>query len=513
MKIQTLIVLVVATGAVGGAALFLSGKGRAVEKSEVAAGKLFPDLATKVNEVTQLDIKKADKEFGFKQTADGWVSPSKGDYPVKLEKVREVLVGLSQLRIVEPKTSKPENYSKIGVEDPGTAKPEKPATPDAPAPTSNSALVTLKDDKGGTVAAAIIGNVKYEGSTPGVYVRKAGDPQSWLTEGRLELPSDFTGWVDPQIVNIPRDRIKEGKITLTDGIVTWVSRTAKSEQNFTVHDVPQGEELMAPNSGDSVGASLAYISMEDVKPVDQIDFTGAKGADAGKPGPSSEFSTFDGMKILVQTWEENLPAKDGKTGETRMWAHFIATYDEPAAPKPPEAAAGEAKPAEAGEKKPEEVQKEVNEFNAKNAKWAYALPAYKASGFKTTVKSMLKDKPPAPPPSLNQGNAAAPLSVPPAQTGAAPQPAPPQPKPGTPPPPAPTGAPTGSPAPLGATGPTPLPTPAPVPTSPVTPPANPPAPLPGPTGPTGATGSTDATGSSGATGSTGTTGPTAPTGG
>jgi hypothetical protein len=504
MKIQTLIVLVVATGAVGGAALYLSNKGRAVEKSEIATGKLYPDLAGKVNEVTALDIKKADKQFSFKQTADGWISPDKGGYPVKLDKVREVLVGLSQLRIVEPKTTKPENYSKIGVEDPGTAKPEKPETPDAPAPTSNAALVTLKDDKGGTIASAIVGNTKYEGSTPGVYIRKAGDAQSWLTEGRLELPSDFTGWVDPQVVNIGRDRIKEAKITHPDGEVTWVSRTAKSEQNFTVHDIPQGEELMGANAGDSVGASLAYVSMEDVKPADQVDFTGAKGSAAGKPGPSSEFSTFDGMKILVQTMEEETqPAKEGKPAETKMWAHFIATYDEPSAPKPPEAAAGEAKPADTGEKKPEEVQKEVNDFNAKNAKWAYALPAYKASGFKTTVKSMLKAKPAEPPASLNQGNSAAPLSIPPAPTGAAPQPAPPQPKPATPP--APTGA-TGTPASTGPTGPAPAATPAPAPTSPVTPPANPPAPLPGPTGATGSTGTPAATGS------TGSTGPTAPTG-
>src|SRR5258708_6138575 len=130
MKIQTLIVLVVATGAVGSAALYLSSQNRATVKSELAANKLFPDQAGNVR---------------------------------------------------------------------------------------NATLVTIKADKGGTTAAAIIGNIKWEGSKPGVYIRKAGEPQSWLADGKIELPGDFTGWVDPQIVNIPRDRVKEGKVTHPEG--------------------------------------------------------------------------------------------------------------------------------------------------------------------------------------------------------------------------------------------------------------------------------------------------------
>ena len=117
MKITTVIVLACVTVGIGVGAALVASRGRAVEKSEVATEKLFPELTQdKINAVELVSIKKRDKEFTFKRTATGWESPDKGGYTVKIEKIKEVLLGLSQLKKVEAKTSKPENYSKIGVE-------------------------------------------------------------------------------------------------------------------------------------------------------------------------------------------------------------------------------------------------------------------------------------------------------------------------------------------------------------------------------------------------------------
>ncbi len=398
MKITTVIVLACVTVGIGVGAALVASRGRAVEKSEVATEKLFPELTQdKINAVELVSIKKRDKEFTFKRTATGWESPDKGGYTVKIEKIKEVLLGLSQLKKVEAKTSKPENYSKIGVEDPANS---KPSTPDAPA--TSSTLLTLQDGQGKTISSVIIGNTKWD-SKPGVYLRKSGEAQSWLADNRIDIPESFTGWVDAQLTSIPKDRIKRAQLTLPDGAKTLVTREKKEDTTFTVHDVPQGEELMSPGAGDTVAMAISGLSFEDVGPASQF-FPAPAGDESIKPGPSAEFETFDGVKVLVQTAD-----KGGK-----LWAHFVASFEEkpaavPAA-TPPTPEGQPATPPAAADKKPEEVQKEVMDFNAKMAKWAYQIPDYKASAFKTTIASMLKSKPPTPPASLNQGNDAAPMN-------------------------------------------------------------------------------------------------------
>lgn len=378
MKTSTLIVLVAATIVVGVGAAVVSTKGRAKERSEVATDKVFPDLAGKINAVEQLAVRKGDKEFTFKKGEAGWEVADKGGYPAKAEKIVEIVRTLSQIRVLEPKTSKPENYAKIGVEDPGSS---KPSSPDAPA--SSSTLLTLKDGKGDTIAAVIVGSTRWD-SKPSTYLRRSGEAQSWLADGRIDVPESFTGWVDAQLPNVPRSRMKSAELTFPDGSKTRVSREDK-DAKFTVHDIPPGEELMYDTAGDTVGAALDYMAFEDVAPAGQV-FPPPAGDDSVKPGPKGEFLTFDGLRVHVETVD-----KGGK-----LWAHILASFEE--------TPMVEGQPAP--EKKPEEVQKEVTDFNEKTAKWAFQLPDYKATTLRTTVGSLLKSKVPVPPPSLNAGNEA-----------------------------------------------------------------------------------------------------------
>lgn len=381
MKTSTLIVLVAATIVVGVGAALVSTQGRAKEKSEVAVDKVFPDLAAKVNAVEQLIVRKGDKEFTFARGQAGWEAVDKGGYPAKAEKIVEIVRTLSQIRVLEAKTSKPENYAKIGVEDPGTVKPATPEeTPSA------STLLTLKDGKGDTIAAVIVGNTRWE-SKPSTYLRRSGEAQSWLADGRIDVPESFTGWVDAQLPNVSRTRVKSAELAFPDGSRTRVSRDNK-DAKFTVHDIPQGEELSSDTAGDTLGAALDYLAFDDVAPAGQMfPPPPLQTADETlKPGPSGTFETFDGLKVLVQTVD-----KGGK-----LWAHFVASFEEVPAVE------GQPTP----EKKPEEVQKEVMDFNERTAKWAFQLPEYKAGSLRTTVASMLKSKVPAPPASLNSGNEA-----------------------------------------------------------------------------------------------------------
>lgn len=402
MSGRTLIVLVVAAAVVGVGASVVVRRQRAATAPIPTPERLFEGLGAKVNDVALLTIEKGGEELRISRTPEGeWGLAERGGYPVEFEKVKGTIVGVADLRPVEAKTSRPELYSKIGVQDPGEGEAPAASEPAAPGADSEPTLVTLRDAQGEVLASVILGNQKPVGGGGGassVYVRRTGEAQSWLAEGLVEAPTGVTGWVEPQIVNIGQDRIGSASVTHPDGSVLAIRRDAPAVANFTVEGVPEGRELKSETAANSLASGLAYLSLEDVVPAERIDFGGA-----GTPGRVGAFRTFDGLVVTVRTVEI-----DGKT-----WAMFEAVVADP----PPASVPTEPVPAmpegtsqegtEAGETPPapllapspsDAVKAEAEELNAKLGKWAFAIPSYKAQTLAMTLEGVLKEtgEPPAP---------------------------------------------------------------------------------------------------------------------
>ena len=411
MKTTPVLILAGAAAAVVIVAVLVSRKDRVAspDASTAERPRMFDGLAPKLADVAVIDLKHGDKEFTVRKTADGWEIPERGGFPAKSEDVKKVLFKLGELRKGEERTQKPDLYPQLNVQDPDG----KPLKEGEAGPT----LLTLKDSKGQTLASAIVGNTKL-GAKPGVFIRKAGEAQSWLGEGTLEVPSEAIRWMDATLINVPRDRIKGATATQPDGSTVRVSRAKPEDASFTVADIPAGKELKYAAAGDPLATAIAGLNFDDVTAADQIDFEGKKG---GKPAGYCEFRTFDGLMVAVQLAEQ-----DGKTW-AKLSAYSEATPkaapEKPAESTPAEAKPGEAKPGETkpgetkpaeakppeatpsaakpGEKSPADVQKEVNEINTRTSKWAFAIPSWKLTAFETKMSDLIKsDEPPKPPPSL-----------------------------------------------------------------------------------------------------------------
>src|SRR3954471_20775246 len=201
-------------------------------------------LAEKANDVAEVGVKSATGVLTLKRVqGGGWQAVEKGNYPVAFEKVKQVIVGLAELRAVEPKTSKPELYAKIGVQD--------PASGGAPAEGERGPTqLTLKDAQGAVCADVILGNAKYD-TKPGVFVRRAGEAQSWLAQGQVDVPAQPGQWMDQKLLELPKDRVKSVTVTQAGGEVLAVAREKPADASFTVKDVPAGKELRAPTAGDA----------------------------------------------------------------------------------------------------------------------------------------------------------------------------------------------------------------------------------------------------------------------
>src|SRR5437868_10346797 len=130
-----------------------------------AAAALYPQLKDQLNAVTTVRIFKTGDtpavELSRKETA--WILSERGVYPADTAKVRKLLLALSQAKPVEEKTSNPQNYAALGVDD-----------------LSNAAASGVRVELDGIATSVKLIVGKNGPGAQSAYVRRAGEPASWL---------------------------------------------------------------------------------------------------------------------------------------------------------------------------------------------------------------------------------------------------------------------------------------------------------------------------------------------
>ena len=282
MKRTSLLVLALVTAIVVLAAI-ISRTGRRSDSVDSAPENLYPALTERVNDVSTIALSSANEQFVIARHGQDWGLENKGGYPVKFEMVKEMLLGLAELRIIESKTSNPDYYDRLGV-----------AGPDGAGEDGESSLITLHDAQGQTIASLIIGNrAESSGRSLRQYVRKADEAQAWLVEGSLNVDTTAMNWVDRELLRLPRTRVRSVTITHADGESVHISRDDEGQRTFNVSDVPDGYELQRENIADSIANAVGYLRIEDIAPAGEIDF-------AGGQVTVTEIRSFDGLLLTIE---------------------------------------------------------------------------------------------------------------------------------------------------------------------------------------------------------------------
>jgi hypothetical protein len=383
MKNSTLLVLLLLAGlAILGAVLAVQSNRSALSPAQsVAPGtRVLPDLGGKVSNVAKIQVASRGTTIDVVKDGDTWRLPARAGYPVPPARVAEVLNALAELRKAEPRTSRPDSYERLGVQDP-------PQTPPSPLPASITPIgVTLFDASGTSIAGLIIGNSAQVANRSGVFVRLPGEAQSWLAEGRADVRTEPNGWLETQILGITRDRLRQ--ITVNHPAAgdqpaetLVVSRETREAPTFAIAGVPAGRELSSPNAPDALSNAIAWLSFEDVAKALSVDFSGAGGKAVA--GPTTEFRTFDGLVVSVQS-----AVQDGRT-----FLGIRASIDEtslPPAPPAPPAAEGQPAPPPPANAAADAVRKEAADLNTKLGEWAYVISSERAKTLGTRLADLLK---------------------------------------------------------------------------------------------------------------------------
>jgi hypothetical protein len=344
---------------------------------------VFPDLMSVVNDVNEVVIETKDQTITLVRGEKSWGVKEKASYRADVEKVKQAIVGLADLRIHEPKTQNPELYERLGLQD----KDQEGST---------SKRVTVKTADNAETAKLVMGNQRPAKGNPrmsDIYVRKPGDPQTWLAIGNVPIETMPDEWLDKEVTALPTKRVRQVTVTHPKGDTLHLSKAKPDDLDFQLDAIPSGFKISSQFNVNNVVGTLVQLSFEDVKPQAEIDFV-------AKPGVSVVLETFDGLRLHVQTTKL----------DEHVWGKFSAEFDanliQPS--EEPEAKLEGTEKSEGTEtekgdkdtdvetpkkesllKKPEEVQKEVETLNQRVKDWAYALPSFRVENFSKLKKDLI----------------------------------------------------------------------------------------------------------------------------
>lgn len=252
----------------------------------VNQGHVVPGLLDNLNEATRLVISTRNDSITLKRDGETWVVEERHDYPARLENVRSLLLQVANLEKQEPRTSNPDLYTRIEVED-------------IDHPESRSRLVEIYGEGDRKLAGVIIGATRPAtglSTRSSSFIRLEGDAQSWLASGTVNINTSTSHWVDAQFVTIPSNRVQRVEIEHRDGEVVVVNKPDPNQTNFDLETLPEGRELTSPTRPNELGGLMASLRFDDVMPAAQFD-------QSQHPVVKVTLDEKDGHRVLATAWE------------------------------------------------------------------------------------------------------------------------------------------------------------------------------------------------------------------
>ena len=363
MKFRPLITFIIAVVVLVGAWRITQ---RKTPTADVQAVELYPGLIDKINDVRSITVKNKDGAVTVARAGERWTVHSLDDYPANVATIKQALVQLASLKILDIKTSNAAKYAQIGVED-------------VTSPDAHSRLVTVIG-AGPSPTALLIGKERPAKAqmAPRHYVRRAGEANALLVEGELSFSAKANDWLDSTVADIPVDRVHQVTVKPHDGKPFTVQKANPQEQLYTLAEVPAGFEVRARATVSSIGGLLLDAKFERVMAASKL---------AGlTPRASAVVETFDGLVGIVDAYEV-----DKASYLTLKFAQQAVAA--PTTTETPKASGAEPAPANPSAlKKPADVAIEVEELNKRVASWAYVLPDYKSHLLDKKFEDLIKKK-------------------------------------------------------------------------------------------------------------------------
>ena len=353
MTSRRLLILIVAAIVAIAAGVWLAGR-QGSSGSTSGTGALYPDLKGQLNAVSAVNVYKAGdaRVVELKKQGENWTVSERDNYPADDGKVRKLLIAIADAKVNEEKTSNPDAYATLGVED-----------------TKGNGATSLRIELAGPPKPVNLIVGKQGVGARSNYVRRAGEPQSWLINATIDASTTPEAWLRKDIIDVSADRMQAATVEVKGAKPYTAAKAARADANFAVEGLPKGKALSAPTAANSVAMALTGLSLADVRAASAFQST--------TPAAHATFKTFDGLIVDVDGWVQEQkhyvalrPSFDAKQAEQFKVATAPADEkkdekkDEKTAPAPPPPAAPN-------------VAEDAQKVAAKVTGWVYEIPDYK----------------------------------------------------------------------------------------------------------------------------------------
>lgn len=249
--------------------------------SDEAYGKLFfPELEQALNDIAVVEIVQGATTTTLLRDGEVWRIKEKGGFGADFDALKPLVVSIATLQRIEAKTSRPDQYEKIGVSDPSMPDAEHPG-------------VTLKNGKGVVMASLVVGDAREsdDGTKKLLYVRRLDEAQAWLVEGSVVVAIEPAPWIrKSQMLDIYRSRIKSISVALPEGDRYLLTRDSPDAKGFKYLPPPRNAKIRSFARLDDMAAALENVVPENVFVAAEFDFSKL-------PTASIEYKTFEGLAI------------------------------------------------------------------------------------------------------------------------------------------------------------------------------------------------------------------------
>lgn len=244
-----------------------------------AQPRLVPGLREHVDALHEIRIIGAGNErvVTLRRGDAGWQVADRDGWPADRSRLRALLVALADAALAQPRTSQPQRYAELGVEDVGSA-------------AASGVAIELHGD--GEPVKIVIGHL--DARQQGTFVRRAHEPQSWLATTAITVPRQLSDWLDDETVSLDAGRIAAAHIQQADSHV-HLHRDAPAGP-LLVDDVPADRAPAAAHVLQSVAAALPNMRVQDVEP---------RHEPPAAPAFQAQFTTFDGLVVSVLGWRDD----------------------------------------------------------------------------------------------------------------------------------------------------------------------------------------------------------------
>lgn len=226
---------------------------------------LFPMLLNQLNDATIVQVQNENETLIFTRLGDAWFLNNYAGLPVDANRLREQLLNLSRIKIIEPKTRDPSLYERLNVADPG-------------AKIGAAKSITILDRNKKILAGLLIGKPDTVISgrlSRNFFARRIMDNQAWLVQGMVSFPIQAKSWLDHDFFHIEPRRLQ----SLSWGTGMEVQRASPFEEAI-----------------DNPWTMLEFLRFTDVAPKEKV-------LNQASMINTFKAKTFDGMIIELKAYK------------------------------------------------------------------------------------------------------------------------------------------------------------------------------------------------------------------